>query len=295
MIGTGPDYYAVLQVTRDAEQEIIDAAYRQLMRKYHPDLAGGDPRLSATLNERAKQINQAYAVLKDPRQRQAYDQTRFGSAKAPGTPQTPRPPAAAASGSKVAASGSAQRKRPPQAPPSAAAAGAWNAPASASDAGGAEATWYGIRPWWVVNAPLNMLESAYYLLPGPYEWEPAGKREQLFTLLISPVGVVSWMAITGRLTPILGRSGVAALGVLVVGALLLIAADWRSMPRFAFAGGLALLLATGLIDAHLIDAGIPLWLGWVAVGGLGMVLAARAFFFGLLPTMGLCWLLGHVG
>src|SRR3712207_2531493 len=53
-----PDLYAVLQVHPDAEPEVIEAAYRQLMRKYHPDRAGADPQLAASLHERAKQINQ---------------------------------------------------------------------------------------------------------------------------------------------------------------------------------------------------------------------------------------------
>lgn len=50
-----------------------------------------------------------------------------------------------------------------------------------------------------------------------------------------------------------------------------------------------------VLDAQLIAAGVPIWLGWLAIGGLGVLLAARAFFFGLLPTMGVCWLLGRIG
>jgi DnaJ domain len=40
MISPSTDLYAALQVAPDAETEVIDAAYRQLMRKYHPDGAG---------------------------------------------------------------------------------------------------------------------------------------------------------------------------------------------------------------------------------------------------------------
>jgi DnaJ-class molecular chaperone len=48
-----PDYYAVLQVHPDADREVIEAAYRQLMRKYHPDIAGGDTVRAAALHKRA--------------------------------------------------------------------------------------------------------------------------------------------------------------------------------------------------------------------------------------------------
>src|SRR5919199_3815114 len=70
------DYYAVLQVHPAAEQEVIDAAYRQLMRKYHPDMAGEDGMRAQLLHERAKLINQAYAVLRDPDLRWLYDRSQ---------------------------------------------------------------------------------------------------------------------------------------------------------------------------------------------------------------------------
>ena len=71
-----PDHYAMLQVREDADPEVIEAAYRQLMKKYHPDRAAGEPRLAAALHERAKVLNQAYAVLRDPVSRRAYDLQR---------------------------------------------------------------------------------------------------------------------------------------------------------------------------------------------------------------------------
>lgn len=60
------DFYRVLQVDPRAEPEVIHAAHRSLARKYHPDVAGGCP-------ERMVAINQAWAVLGDPRARSAYD------------------------------------------------------------------------------------------------------------------------------------------------------------------------------------------------------------------------------
>ncbi len=61
------DYYEVLHVSRDAPVEIIRSSYRMLMQrlKNHPDL-GGDPATAARINE-------AYAVLKNPERRAAYD------------------------------------------------------------------------------------------------------------------------------------------------------------------------------------------------------------------------------
>lgn len=59
--------YEILGVSPEAEPEVIQAAYRALMKKYHPD--AGDPSSDA----RAKQITAAYATLSDPCRRSAYD------------------------------------------------------------------------------------------------------------------------------------------------------------------------------------------------------------------------------
>lgn len=66
-----PDHYRTLQVTRDAEPEVIDRAYRALSRKYHPDVAPAGERDART--RRMQAINEAYAVLRDERRRTAYD------------------------------------------------------------------------------------------------------------------------------------------------------------------------------------------------------------------------------
>ncbi len=68
------DHYRTLQVTRDAEPEVIERAYRALAMKYHPDRAGrGAAGPSAT--RRMQRINEAYAVLRDPERRSRYDAT----------------------------------------------------------------------------------------------------------------------------------------------------------------------------------------------------------------------------
>src|SRR5207253_7203444 len=90
------DHYTVLQVHPGADSEVIDAAYRQLMKKYHPDVAGDDPRKVAHHHQRAKAINEAYAILRDPVRRRVYDATAWvgphsGPAPSPPPPTTPAP------------------------------------------------------------------------------------------------------------------------------------------------------------------------------------------------------------
>jgi len=63
------DYYAVLDVSRSASQDDIKRAYRRLARKYHPDVSK-EPQAE----EKFKNLQEAYEVLKDPEKRTAYDQ-----------------------------------------------------------------------------------------------------------------------------------------------------------------------------------------------------------------------------
>lgn len=67
------DYYAVLGVKRDASQEEVKRAYRRLARKYHPDVSK-EPQAE----ERFKEVQEAYEVLKDVEKRAAYDQLGRG-------------------------------------------------------------------------------------------------------------------------------------------------------------------------------------------------------------------------
>jgi curved DNA-binding protein len=66
------DYYQILGVSRDAEKSDIKKAYRKLARKYHPDV-----NQAANAEDKFKEVNEAYEVLKDADKRQAYD--RFGA------------------------------------------------------------------------------------------------------------------------------------------------------------------------------------------------------------------------
>jgi curved DNA-binding protein CbpA len=63
------DHYQTLGVDRGAAPAAIAAAYRALVRQYHPDLHPGD----WGAEERLKQINAAYEVLSDAAARRAYD------------------------------------------------------------------------------------------------------------------------------------------------------------------------------------------------------------------------------
>ncbi len=78
------DYYDVLGVSRDASQEDIKKAFRKLARKYHPDV--NEDKKAA--EEKFKEINEAFEVLKDPQRRATYDQ--YGEAGLEGMGFDPR-------------------------------------------------------------------------------------------------------------------------------------------------------------------------------------------------------------
>jgi formylglycine-generating enzyme required for sulfatase activity len=84
--------YEVLEVAQTASPETIQAAYRSLMTKYHPDkVAGLGVEFKKIADERTKEINSAYDILRDPARRAAYDrQLRDGKPESPPKQETER-------------------------------------------------------------------------------------------------------------------------------------------------------------------------------------------------------------
>ncbi|MGG5170656.1 DnaJ C-terminal domain-containing protein [Pseudarthrobacter sp. J1738] len=77
------DFYAILEVAKDASDADIKKSYRKLARKYHPDTNPGD----AESERKFKDVSEAYSVLSDKDERQQYDAIRAmggGARFAPG-------------------------------------------------------------------------------------------------------------------------------------------------------------------------------------------------------------------
>ncbi len=68
------DFYEILGVAREADEDTIRSAYRKLAHLYHPDKTGGDK----PAEDKLKEINEVYDVLKNKEKRARYD--RFGAA-----------------------------------------------------------------------------------------------------------------------------------------------------------------------------------------------------------------------
>ena len=112
-----PDYYAILGLDSDASPGSIKVAYRRLVRQYHPDLAKiSTEAQKLSMDARMAQLNEAYSVLSNPRNRREYDErtrleyslaaqtvsrsvkeTRSGPSRSGQTQTPPAPTAAGAS------------------------------------------------------------------------------------------------------------------------------------------------------------------------------------------------------
>lgn len=99
------DPYKILQVDPEAEDEVIQAAYRRLARKYHPDLAE-----TAEAASRMAAINAAWEMLGEPAARQAFDRERSAAAARPSS-------ASGATSARPAGGPSSTSARPAPPPP----------------------------------------------------------------------------------------------------------------------------------------------------------------------------------
>jgi len=265
------NYYTVLQVHPQAEPEVVEAAYRQLMKRYHPDLAGHDPERIDMHHARAKAINQAFSVLRDPDKRRQYD-SMLGVNVAASPSGFARP--AAGRGP------SADAPVAPEPPPSAGAAQTTQASVEFDNQATSS----------VSESPFAFLSAAYYLLPGPYEWESNRYRELRSVFLLPPIGVAGFALATGRMAPWIGHSLNGNLVAWAILALLTLPA-WSSLPRLAVASLPTLILLSGHLAPFLQQANLPGWLAGSLFGLLGLVLSARLYVFVVLPTVAVCWLL----
>ncbi len=68
------DYYKILQVASDASPEVIQMAYKALAKKYHPDL---NPGQEEAMQEKMKDLNEAYEILSDKDKRWQYNQSFY--------------------------------------------------------------------------------------------------------------------------------------------------------------------------------------------------------------------------
>lgn len=306
----------MLQVDPGADQEVIEAAYRQLMKKHHPDVAGDDPRRIAEHLARAKALNEAYSALRNPEQRKRYDYHRrdYGWHRPPGSasqrPDSPPPsssysqswssPRYSSSSGPQASSSKSQTWSSTQ--PSSSSQPHSSAPPGTRPASGTQTE--SNPPWATESAildpthstlagPLALFSAAYYLLPGPYEWEKGSRKELLTVGLLPVAGVAGFTLFTGRLEPWIGHSLNATLvgwGLIVLLCLPMLA----SLPRIALAGGPSLMLLSGTAAPFLAQFHVPIWFAWGMASMMSIVLAARVFVFGVLPTVAACWLVAQI-
>ena len=66
------NYYEILEIDKNASPEILEKAYKTLVKKYHPDLQKNN--LKNNYEEKIKKINEAYEILSNPEKRKLYNE-----------------------------------------------------------------------------------------------------------------------------------------------------------------------------------------------------------------------------
>ncbi len=284
-----PDYYATLQVHPDADEEVVTAAYRQLMKKYHPDLAGDDPARVAEHAARAKAINEAFSVLRDPERRRHYDSARIFFGTYQPRPKASPPRSESWEGSTSSSAWSRSREGTAASP-------AGSGPQKATPSAGAEPVTDTeplraevLADVWP-RSPFGVVSALYYLLPGAYEWEQ-GQTKELITVLLLPVLITFGFALfTSRLDVWIGSTLVSK--AICSALLLLLAVPLLSvLPRVALAAGPTALLLTGAAAPVLQSAHIPMLLAWLLAAVISLALSARLYVFSVLPALAACYVL----
>src|SRR5579871_1949128 len=106
-----PDYYTILGLSPEATSDEIKKRYRELARRYHPDVNA-----SPEAAQKIKVINEAHHVLGDPERRATYDAERI--LRQPASPPPSSDPTASSASARTAARPSAARPTtPPSQPP----------------------------------------------------------------------------------------------------------------------------------------------------------------------------------
>lgn len=87
------DPYEILGIRPNAGRDEIELAYKGRRSQYHPDrYAQADADTQAWATGKMQEVNQAYAVLKDPEERAQFDQARAHRSSRPEPPSPPQPP-----------------------------------------------------------------------------------------------------------------------------------------------------------------------------------------------------------
>jgi curved DNA-binding protein CbpA len=106
-VSTDFDAYKLLQVDPQADDIVVEAAFRALARRYHPDNHGGD-------SQRMADINRAYDLLRTPVRRRRYDRERHLPVGPGASSVEPPPTNGAAPNAPVYAAVNGQRQQPSQ-------------------------------------------------------------------------------------------------------------------------------------------------------------------------------------